>query len=170
MNLKLYSTKAAIVILSSYGLLTLFTFYDCKRRLDKKNLDNDRIVLALDEVHPQYSKCMNTICNWHSKYGPTATAEFKKQIESKQCYDQDVSNVNNCISITKDFWRDTYWFLNDVETQMIDQSRLDTLTQRYNRFVKTVKPLDLALSGSNTLDEDNNVYKMPIVFRCRLNK
>jgi hypothetical protein len=60
---------------------------------------------------------------------------------------EDVSKINSCLSLCKDFWRDLYLVLDTCPC-----NKIQTWEGRHSRFVSNVQPLDI-LEG---YDDDGN--------------
>jgi hypothetical protein len=143
------------IVLGSGIALWLNTVLD--KRLDaslKASEHKQRLEEKIVEKHNTYSKCMREIYRWKHKHGDKYGEVFVKQMEDNQD-NAAVERINDCRSLTKDFWRLTFILL---ETHPVERMDRDDYKARHDRFVSLVQPLD-ALEGYS--QESTRVYVFP---------
>lgn len=124
-------------------------------------LEHKKIVEHLREkvndLHKDYSVCMRIIKKWNDAHHQDAGKVFVDVMEGHKPATNElraeVEEINRCRSLTKDFWRVTFDYLEKAEP-----ARKDEYRSRHERFVKAVKPIDV-LPGYE--DESDAVYSFP---------
>lgn len=143
------------------GASVIFTGSQEEKRVERqhqRDLEqqrrNDHTFIT--QKHAEYTRCMHLIHCWHRQYQENAGREFKAQLESGSS--QMATEINLCRSNTKDFWR---LVMGLVEFHG-DALKLHYGPEHHQRFVQTVKPLDV-LDGYTDQTRDP-VYDPKSVF------
>lgn len=104
----------------------------------------------------EYNRCMHVIAQWQSKNASDPGSALKTALANN---DVEAEKVNDCRSVTKDFWRMATLVLERAPCggKKRDSPWVQELVSRHADFVKVVQPIDV-LDGYS--DDDRWVYRM----------
>lgn len=131
------TTSQAIGIMLDVAALIALDQEDERRR--RASAEEREIIKA----HGDYSHCMAKIYSFRQKHTKDKYADVFLKSMADQDRPDDVSDVNECRSVTKDYWDRTQSWAEDYDDYLEEHpSKKARLISRYRRFQQLVDPID----------------------------